>query len=102
MLKAKDVLRCNCHGIVSLSSVSEKPSVSIEEMLENRWRGMSYASIGRKLGIDPSKEVLNVYRAIQEAAPDTPDIEKHSVNIIPSHFGFCGEVKQILLHRSVF
>ena len=36
---------------------------------------MSYASIGRKLGNDPSKdEVLNVYCAIKEVDSDTPDI----------------------------
>jgi len=61
----KDMLQCNHCGIVSLSSGSEKPSMSVEELLENRRRGMSYASKGRTLGIDPSKdEVLNVYRAI--------------------------------------
>ena len=60
--------KCNRRGIVSLSSGSEKPSLSVEELLENRRRGMSYASIGRKLGIDPSKdEVLNIYHAIKEA-----------------------------------
>ena len=37
---------------------------------------MSYATIGRKLGIDPSKdEMLNIYHAIKEAAPNTPDVE---------------------------
>ena len=46
---------------MSLSSSGEKPSISIEELLENMRRGMSYASIGRKLEIDPSKgEVVNV------------------------------------------
>ena len=76
-------LRCNRRGIVSLSSGSEKPSLSVEELLENRRRGMSYASIGRKLGIDPSKdEVLNIYRAIKEAAPETPDVEKENVTVL--------------------
>ena len=78
-----DILRCNRRGIVSLSSGSEKPSLSVEELLENRRRGMSYASIGRKLGIDPSKdEVLNIYRAIKEAAPETPDVEKENVTVL--------------------
>ena len=36
----------NRRGIVSLSSGSEKPSLSVEELLENRRRGMSYASNG--------------------------------------------------------
>ena len=80
---ANDILRCNRRGIVSLSSGSEKPSLSVEELLENRRRGMSYASIGRKLGIDPSKdEVLNIYRAIKEAAPETPDVEKENVTVL--------------------
>ena len=33
---ANDILRCNCRGIVSLSSGSEKPSLSVEELFENR------------------------------------------------------------------
>ena len=53
------------------------------QLLENRRRGMSYASIGKKLGIDPSKdEVLNIYRAIKEAAPETPDVEKENVTVL--------------------
>jgi len=44
---------------------------------------MSYASIGRKLGTDPSKdEVLNVYRAIREVAPETADIEAERVTVL--------------------
>ena len=44
---------------------------------------MSYATIGRKLGIDPSKdEMLNIYRAIKEAAPNTPDIEQENVTVL--------------------
>ena len=75
-----------CDAIVGelyQSSGSEKPSLSVEELLENRRRGMSYASIGRKLCIDPSKdEVLNIYRAIKEAAPETPDVEKENVTVL--------------------
>ena len=42
-----------------------------------------HASIGRKLGIDPSKdEVFNIYRAIKEAAPETPDVEKENVMVL--------------------
>ena len=41
---------------------------------------MSYASIGRN---DPSKdEVLNVYHAIREVAPETADIEAESVTVL--------------------
>jgi len=44
---------------------------------------MSYASIDRKLGIDPSKdEVLNVYHAIREVAPETADIEAERVTVL--------------------
>ena len=67
---------------MSLSSSGEKPSISIEELLENMRRGMSYASIGRKLDIDPSEsEVVNVFRAFKEAVSDTPNIEKASITI---------------------
>ena len=66
----KDLLRCNHRGIGS-----EKPSVSIEELLENSRRGTSYTSVDRKLAIDPSKdEVFNVYRAIREVDSDTQDM----------------------------
>ena len=79
---SKEILRCNRRGIVSLSSSGEKPSISIEELLENMRRGMSYASIGRKLDIDPSEgEVVNVFRAFKEAVSDTPNIEKASITI---------------------
>ncbi len=82
-VEKNEILRCNRRGIVSLSSGSEKPSLSVEELIENRRRGMSYASIGRKLGIDPSKdEVLNVYRAIKQASADTPEIEKEDVTVL--------------------
>ena len=82
-LNKKEILRCNRRGIVSLSSSSEKPTISVEELLENRRRGMSYAGIGKKLGIDPSKEeVLNVFRAVKEADSDIPNIEEENVTIL--------------------
>ena len=36
------------------------------------------------LGIDSSKDdwVLNIYRAIKEAAPDTPDVEEENVTVL--------------------
>ena len=79
----KDLLRCNRRGIGS-----EKPSVSIEELLENSRWGTSYSSVDRKLAIDPSKdEVFNVYRAIRgrfrhtRHDSDTQDIEKEDVTV---------------------
>ena len=36
LLGQMDILRCNRRGIVSLSSGSEKPSLSVEELFENR------------------------------------------------------------------
>ena len=79
-VERKQILHCNRRGIEGLSSSSEKPSLSVEELLENRRRGMSYVSLGKKLGIDPSKdEVLNVFRVIREVAPDTPVIEGEEV-----------------------
>ena len=82
-VERSDILRCSHHGVVSLASESDKLSISVEELLENRRRGMSYASIGQKLGIDPSKdEVLNVYHAIREVAPETADIEAESVTVL--------------------
>ena len=82
-IEGKQILHCNHRGIVALSCGREKPSLSVEELLENRRRGVSYASLGRSyIGIDPSKdEVLNVFRVIREVAPDiyTPVIEGEEV-----------------------
>ena len=74
-LLAKSVLHCNRRGVVPMSSGIEKPTIGVEELLSNRRRGLSYASIGRKLGIDPSKEeVLHVFKVLKDDA-GTPDIE---------------------------
>ena len=67
-------IRKSRRGVVS-DSECDKPIITAEELLTNRRRGMSYASIGKKLGIDTSKEeVLNVFKAIMEDET-FPDIE---------------------------
>ena len=49
-------LRANRRGLVPLTSQAEKPTFTYAELLKNRRMGLSYKQIGKKLGIDPSKE----------------------------------------------
>lgn len=55
----------------------EKPSFSPEELFENRRRGISFSCIGKKLGIDNTKEeVLNVFSIMKECDASLPDISQ--------------------------
>ena len=47
--------------------------MSVEELLENRRRGMSYASIGRKLGIDPSKDECSMFIVLLNGGERVPN-----------------------------
>lgn len=50
-----------------LTSQAEKPTFTYAEFLKNRRMGLSYKQIGKKLGIDPSKEeVMTVYSTLNE------------------------------------
>ena len=102
-VERKQILHCNRRGIVGLSSSSDKASLSVEELLENRRRGMSYASLGSKLGIDPSKdEVLNVFRVIREVIHLSLKERKLPLQTNIQHpSGICGRVKRTLLPRNV-
>ena len=54
-----------------MNSESQKPTFTTSELLHNRWLGLSYKQIGKKLGIDPSKEeVLTVFNVIQKQSND--------------------------------
>ena len=79
---SNEPLKANRHGVVALMFTSEKPVISAEELIENRRRGMSYASIGKKLGIDPSKEeVLSVYKILKEVGDDFSDVESEDITV---------------------
>ena len=79
-MSAKKQLHANRRGIVSNFSENEKPSFTAEELIENRRRGISYSSIGKKLGIDNTKdEVLCVYEVMKQCDATLPDVgsEEH-------------------------
>lgn len=83
---SNEPLKANRRGIVVLSSTSEKPVISAEELLENCRGGMSYASISKKLGIDPSKEeVLSVFKILKEVGDDFLDVESEDI-IVPKQY----------------
>ena len=79
---SSEPLKVNRRGVVPLTSTSEKPVISAEEFIENHRRGMSYVSIGKKLGIDPSKEkVLSVYKILKEVDDDFLDVESEDITV---------------------
>ena len=66
-------LRANRRGLVPLMSQAEKPTFTYAELLKNRRMGLSYKQIGKKLGIDPSKEeVMTVYSVLNEGLEGDP------------------------------
>ena len=79
MTKGESLL-ANRRGIVSNFNEQEKPSFSAQELIENRRRGISFSSIGKKLGIDNTKEeVLSVFSVMKEidgTLPDVGDIDR--------------------------
>ena len=83
---SNEPLKANRRGIVALTSTSEKPVISAEELLENCRGGMSYASISKKLGIDPSKEeVLSGFKILKEVGDDFLDVESEDI-IVPKQY----------------
>ena len=53
---AKKQLHANQIGVVSNFSKNEKPTFTAEELIENCRQGISFSSIGKKLGIDNTKD----------------------------------------------
>ncbi len=76
-LKEGTPLFANRRGIVPLSSESEKPMITADELYKNRRLGMSFKSIGKKLGIECAREeVVRIYDILRENSPGTlPDIQ---------------------------
>ena len=76
-MTSKQQLHANQRGVVSNFSKNEKPSFTAEELIENHRRGISYSSIGKKLGIDNTKdEVLCVYEVMKQCDATLPDVSK--------------------------
>lgn len=74
MTKGESLL-ANRRGIVSNFNEQEKPSFSAQELIENRRRGISFSSIGKKLGIDNTKEeVLSVFSVMKEMDSTLSDV----------------------------
>ena len=62
------------------SCLQARSLLSVQNNSENCRRGMSYASIGKKLGTDPSKEeLLSVYKILKEVGDDLPKQSNESV-----------------------
>lgn len=82
-LKEGTLLCANRWGIVPLSSESEKPMITADELYKNRRLGLSF----KKLGIECSREeVVRIYDIVRENSPGTlPDIQSIpiSANVSP-------------------
>ena len=77
LMMRKGSLLANRRGVVSHFNDQEKPSFSAEELIENRRRGISFSNIGKKLGIDNTKEeVLSVFAVMKECDETLPDISE--------------------------
>ena len=77
LMVQKESLVVSRRGIVSHFNDVEKPSFSPEELFEYRRRGISFSCIGKKLGIDNTKEeVLNVFTIMKECDASLPDISQ--------------------------
>ena len=85
-MEDKRILLANRICITNNFIEQEKPSFTPEELYENRKRGLSFSSIGKKLGIDNTKEeVLNVYKVMQECDGSLPDIETMETHALKSY-----------------
>ena len=58
LMANKKPLTANRQGVVYNFGGNEKPYFTAEELEENRRRGISYCSIGKKLGIDNTKDYV--------------------------------------------
>ena len=92
-LRSKLPLRANRCGIVPLQSDSEKPSYTIFKMYKMRKMGLSFKMIGKKMGIDPSREeVVSLYDVFQDNQDGLVNIESvtaPSKIAPPTPYGTC-------------
>ena len=77
LMTNNESLVANRRGIVQHFADQEKPTFSPEELIENRRRGISYSCIGKKLGIDNTKEeVVNVFKVMKECDDSLPSVDQ--------------------------
>ena len=77
LMTKKESLLANRRGVVENFTDQEKPIFSPEELIENRRRGISFSCIGKKLGIDNTKEeVVNVFKVMKECDNTLPNVEQ--------------------------
>ena len=82
----KKPLTANRRGVVYNFGGNEKPYFTAEELVENRRRGISYSSIGKKLGIDNTKdEVLCVFKVMKECDDTLPDVREEEHPMVKSY-----------------
>ena len=64
-MKNKNPIFANRRGLSPLQSSSDKPLITVSELLHMRKLGLSYKLIGKKLGIDCHRdEVIQVYKSL--------------------------------------
>jgi len=93
-LKEKSPLYANRRGIVPLNAEKDKPIITSDELYKNRRLGLSFKSIGKKLGIECSRdEVVRVFDIIRDNSPgNVPDIQALRVPVkrnLPTPLCFC-------------
>lgn len=86
LMANKEPLTANRRGIVPNFGENEKPCFTAEELVENRRRGISYSSIGKKLGIDNTKdEVLCVFEVMKKCDDTLPDVTQEDHPMVKSY-----------------
>ena len=86
LMEQKELLLASRRGITKNFTEQEKPTFTPEELYSNRKRGISFSSLGKKLGIDNTKEeVVNVFKVMQECDRSLPDVEKIDTPILKSY-----------------
>ncbi len=95
----------NRRGIVPTGSHSEKPTITVDELYKNRRLGLSFKSIGEKLGSECSREeVVRVYDILRYNSPSNlPDIQSVPTSAkrqLPTPLWFCfsSELNEIAKH----
>ncbi len=69
-LKEGTPLFANRRGIVPISSESEKPIITVDELYRNRRLGLSFKGLRKKIGIDCSREeVVRIFDIARENSP---------------------------------
>ena len=101
-MEDKRILLANRRGITNNFIEQEKPSFTPEELYENRKRGLSFSSIGKKLGIDNTKEEYKVMQECDGSLPDIETMETHALKSYPTPLGFCSILNLTSLLRMLF